>query len=326
MSEWIFPDHDPVFDEPVDLGKLESWTALARARKESDMSTHDYRVRKRRMCQAIGLPTSTTVAKLKEAWAAEGLRWPADDEITDVEHINIEQFRTNDKENDMAKNNAATQPPLIDIPTIPAPTTTKKTTKPAKKKETTMEKKPKQTVADVKASYDRAIAIVREVYGDAMPIDDPVNPITGRPVNRDATQREVLRYLAADLGWTTNEFATVSQVKAYGGEVKDGAYKALQFMPGRFYYVVNLDDVKWPNDVRPEFTPENKVEKPKADPKPKATTRKSAHKPDPKLKKLEEELAAQKKANDEMRELLAAQKASTDQMTAMFTALMAKLG
>lgn len=33
-GEWIFPDHDPVFDEPVDLGRLESYTALARARKQ----------------------------------------------------------------------------------------------------------------------------------------------------------------------------------------------------------------------------------------------------------------------------------------------------
>lgn len=325
MSEWIFPDHDPCFDEPVDLGRLESWTALARARKGDDMSTHDYRVRKRRMCQAIGLPTSTTVAKLKEAWAAEGLRWPADDEITDVEHINIEQFRTNDKENDMTKNAQPIQPTLIDVPTVPAPTTA--TTKPETKKETTVEneKKPKRTVADVKASYDHTIAVVREMYGDAMPIDDPINPITGRPLNRDAAQRDNLRYLAADLGWTSNEFATVKQVESYGGKVKDGAYKPIQFMPGRFYRVVNLEDVQWPNDVRPEFTPENKVEKPKDD-KPKATTNKSTPKPDPKLKKLEEELAAQKKANDEMRELLAAQKASTDQMTAMFTALMAKLG
>lgn len=217
------------------------------------------------------------------------------------------------------------QPTLIDIPAVPAPKSA--TTKPETKKENTVEneKKPKRTVADVKASYDHTIAIVREMYGDAMPIDDPVNPITGRPLNRDAAQRDNLRYLAADLGWTTNEFATVKQIESYGGKVKDGAYKPIQFMPGRFYRVVNFDDVQWPDDVRPEFTPENKVEKPKDD-KPKDTTNKSNPKPDPKLKKLEEELAAQKKANDEMRELLAAQKASTDQMTAMFTALMAKLG
>lgn len=251
------------------------------------MSSHEYRVRKRRMCQAIHLPTSTTMAALREAWAKEGLRWPNDDEI-DPDNIDIEKFRIA-KENAMTTKNAA-QPTLIDIAPINEPKTKKATTKKTTKKETTMTEKtakPKQTVADVKASYERAIAAVREMYADAMPIDDPVNPITGRPVNRDAAQREVLRYLAADLGWTNNEFATVSQVKSYGGEVRDGAYKALQFMPGRFYYVVNLDDVKWPNDVRPEFTPENKVEKPKKETVKKATTTKAS---DKKVKALEGEV------------------------------------
>lgn len=38
MSEWIFPDHE-WDDEPADLGRLESYTALARARKETTMTT-----------------------------------------------------------------------------------------------------------------------------------------------------------------------------------------------------------------------------------------------------------------------------------------------
>lgn len=287
MSEWIFPDHDPCFDEPVSTEVLEEYTTLARARKEDELSTHDYRVRKRRMCQALGLRADkTTMAQLREAWAAAGLRWPDDNDLIDNDHaINLEDY----KENTMTtKKNAATtnaQPTLIDIAPVPAPKTKKATTK----KENAMEKtaKPKQTVADVKASYDRAVAAVRVAYDDAMPIDEPVNPITGRPVNKDAVQRDNLRYLAADLGWTSNEFATVAQVKSYGGEVREGAYRALQFMPGRFYYVVNLDDVTWPNG-RPEFTPENKVEKPKKEPK---KTTKATPKDDAKVKALEGEVS-----------------------------------
>lgn len=46
------------------------------------MSTHAYRVLKRRMCQELGLRTdTTTMAKLRQEWAARGYaEWPKDEQ------------------------------------------------------------------------------------------------------------------------------------------------------------------------------------------------------------------------------------------------------
>ena len=51
------------------------------------MSTHAYRVLKRRMCQALGLRADlTTMAQLKAAWKAAGYtEWPKDE--SDIKRI-----------------------------------------------------------------------------------------------------------------------------------------------------------------------------------------------------------------------------------------------
>lgn len=51
------------------------------------MSTHAYRVLKRRMCQALGLRTdTTTMAQLKQEWAKRGyVEWPKDE--SDIRRI-----------------------------------------------------------------------------------------------------------------------------------------------------------------------------------------------------------------------------------------------
>jgi len=245
------------------------------------------------------------------------------------------------------KNSTATQPTLIDIPAVPAPTTA--TTKPAKKENTVEKKNTKPNFVefaakDVKgpewttttiAMQDAAVAAVRAAYGDETDFV-PVNFVkelkaqrTGKAagkLNRNQSQIDDLAVVARDLGFTDPRFCNEHEVDDIkGGKIKDGAFGFLMYFPMgssiKWYYVFNIEDIEYEGD---EPTLVEKDEKP-AD-KPKAKTNKTTPKPDPKLKKLEEELAAQKKANDEMRELIAAQKASTDQMTAMFTALMAKLG
>ena len=40
------------------------------------MSTHAYRVGKRRMAQWLHLPTTTNVSEIKLKWCAAGLTWP----------------------------------------------------------------------------------------------------------------------------------------------------------------------------------------------------------------------------------------------------------
>lgn len=51
------------------------------------MSTHEYRVKKRRMCQALGLRADkTTMAELKREWARRGYtEWP--DTEQDIKRI-----------------------------------------------------------------------------------------------------------------------------------------------------------------------------------------------------------------------------------------------
>lgn len=51
------------------------------------MSTHAYRVLKRRMCQALGLRADlTTMAELKKEWARRGYtEWPTDEQ--DIKRI-----------------------------------------------------------------------------------------------------------------------------------------------------------------------------------------------------------------------------------------------
>lgn len=46
------------------------------------MSTHAYRVLKRRMCQALGLRADkTTMAQLRDEWARRGYtEWPTDEQ------------------------------------------------------------------------------------------------------------------------------------------------------------------------------------------------------------------------------------------------------
>lgn len=160
------------------------------------------------MCQAIGLRADlTTMAQLREAWAAKGLRWPDEsDQIDDTHPINLDDY----KETEMtARKN-----------------TTAKTNTTAK--ETTMtENKPSfadRTAARIAARIELQQTIQAEVSEPT--IGEVTSCLPGKgPKNLcdDPVELELLRYAAAYYGWTTNEFCTESQAKKFGGTLIEGA-------------------------------------------------------------------------------------------------------
>lgn len=142
--------------------------------------------------------------------------------------------------------------------------TTKKnaaTTKPETKKETTMPENdaPKtsgqDTIHKMIAEYDETVAALRAKHD---PVDmQPVNPITGRPLNKDEKVIDDLRYFAAEYGWTDNRFATGGQIRANGGKVDKDKPSVTMFMrfgnsdKYSYYRVYNLADVTWPDGTIP---------------------------------------------------------------------------
>lgn len=142
-------------------------------------------------------------------------------------------------------------------------TTAKKSTKKATtttKKETTMTKTEtaattdtalsgQDKIAQMRREYDETIAALRKKHD---PVDmQPVNAITGRPLNKDANIVDDLRYFAAEYGWDDPRFATGGQIKANGGKLPKDANSVTMFFPmgdkWRFYKVYNLADVEWPD-------------------------------------------------------------------------------
>lgn len=133
------------------------------------------------------------------------------------------------------------------------------TTKPETKKETTMPENdaPKtsgqDTIHKMMAEYDETVAALRAKHD---PVDmQPVNPITGRPLNKDEKAIDDLRYFAAEYGWTDNRFATGGQIRANGGKVDKDTPSVTMFFPMgdkfRYYKVYNLADVTWPDGTIP---------------------------------------------------------------------------
>ena len=169
-----------------------------------------------------------------------------------------------------------TQRPVLDLldeqpKTQPSKTTTKKentmtakknaaTTKPETKKETTMTKTEttattdtalsgQDKIAQTRSPNDQTTAALRKKHD---PVDmQPVNAITGRPLNKDANIVDDLRYFAAEYGWDDPRFATGGQIKANGGKLPKDANSVTMFFPmgdkWRFYKVYNLADVEWPD-------------------------------------------------------------------------------
>lgn len=146
-------------------------------------------------------------------------------------------------------------------------TTAKKSTKKATtttKKETTMTKTETAATTDTALSGQDKIAQMRKEYDETIaalrkkhdPVDmQPVNAITGRPLNKDEKVVDDLRYFAAEYGWTDNRFATGGQIRANGGKLpKDANSVTMFFQMGdkwRFYKVYNLADVTWPDGTIP---------------------------------------------------------------------------
>ena len=95
----------------------------------------------------------------------------------------------------------------------------------------------------------------RRTFKSADLISEPVNFITGRPLNKDAKQVDDLRFIAAANGWTDNRFATAGQIDANGGKLpKDAKYDVMFFAMGdkyRYYKVYNYADIIWPNGQMP---------------------------------------------------------------------------
>lgn len=143
---------------------------------------------------------------------------------------------------------------------------TTKTTRTAKtaaaEKETAMPKtdetaKPKGQDA-VRILMDERTKLVRRcrrAHKSADLIAEPVNFITGRPLNKDAKVVDDLRFIAAEYGWTDNRFATAGQIAANGGKLpKDAKYDVMFFAMGdkfRYYKVYNFADIEWPDGKMP---------------------------------------------------------------------------
>lgn len=146
-------------------------------------------------------------------------------------------------------------------------TTAKKSTKKATtttKKETTMTKTETAATTDTALSGQDKIAQMRKEYDETIaalrkkhdPVDmQPVNAITGRPLNKDEKVVDDLRYFAAEYGWTDNRFATGGQIRANGGKVGKDTPSVTMFFPmgdkWRYYKVYNLADVTWPDGTIP---------------------------------------------------------------------------
>ena len=127
-------------------------------------------------------------------------------------------------------------------------TKTAKTTMP-KTNEPKTNQNPQDKILALKASYENAIKQAKTLRKRAKK-GDVTNFVTGRPVNRDAQQVATLKVVAAVEGYPTNEWATLSQIKANGGKLKADAFGAPMFMPAgegklSYYLVFNKAAVEW---------------------------------------------------------------------------------
>lgn len=136
----------------------------------------------------------------------------------------------------------------------------------------------------IRVMMDERAALVAELrvkHADAALIDQPVNFVTGRPLNKDAAVVDDLRYIAAEYGWTDNRFATAGQIKANGGTVAKDAHSDVMFFSMgdklKYYRIYNIADVTWKDGTMPtELRKSAKRSTPK--PKKSAPKRKTANK------------------------------------------------
>lgn len=135
----------------------------------------------------------------------------------------------------------------------------------------------------IRAMMDERAALVSELrnkHADAALIDQPVNFVTGRPLNKDASVVDDLRYLAAEYGWTDNRFATAGQIKANGGTIAKDAHSDVMFFSMgdklKYYRVYNIADVTWDGGSMP--TELRKSAKKPTKPTPKKQTKANSKK------------------------------------------------
>lgn len=181
------------------------------------------------------------------------------------------------------------------------------------------------------AMQAEAVALVRGMYGPTpkfMPESLYKKHVALRngtepgKLNNDVEQLVALGIAAHDLGFKDNRFIATGQVKNYpGAKIKPGAFEFFMTFPGRWYYVVNVEDVEWPGGKVPESLPEKPKAEPKAQPKAepkaqpkKATSRKTTTKAKPAVKPepanaLADKLAALKAAGFTAEEIAAVLKA-----------------
>lgn len=247
---------------------------------------------------------------------------PAKFEQSTISDFPTEFTKTAKEAKTMAKKNAAKKPATK----TKKENKTMKNEKPAKKHNdfnrfAASDLKGQEWITATMAAQDAAVAVCREMYGNTPKFEPQslfkrLNAKPGKEpgkLNRDSEQLENLGIVAHDLGWDNPDFLTESNVRALGGKIKENAFRFLMtFNIGTVthcYYVVNVDDVEWPNGI-PTAIPE----KPK-----KHSTRRAPKAAAPDIAKLEAQIAEMKTAN----EALAAQNAQT---TAILAALAAKLG
>ena len=228
------------------------------------------------------------------------------------------EFTSQKKENKTMTKNAK---PATKKPATKKESTMPENAKPAKKHNdfnrfAASDLKGQEWIAATMAMQNAAVDVCREMYGD----DPKFEPKPGK-LNRDSEQLRNLGIVAHDLGWDNPDFLTESNVNTLGGKIKEDAFRFLMtFNIGTVthrYYVVNVDDVEWPNGIPTAIPEKPKDEKPaKKRGGRRATAPKGAA---PEIAKLEKQIAEMKAAN----EALAAQNAQT---TAILAALAAKLG
>ena len=246
------------------------------------------------------------------------------------------------------------QPAIAGFPGAPEPKATKVSSKKAPKHTEKVcfaadELKGQEWITATIAMQTKAVDTAKDMYGTE-PAIAPTSLYkrlmaekSGKPqgaLNRDAEQLKDLGIIAHDLGWTNPEFVTEKNVTDLKGTVKEGAYRHMMwFKMGtvlRRYYVVNVDDVMWPNNTIPTEIPDKE---PATEPKPakrtakKATTRRRTNAPKTKApdfsaeyEKLKAELDEQKAANAALAAQIAEVSNNTAQTTAILAALAGKLG
>lgn len=137
------------------------------------------------------------------------------------------------------------------------------TTKNATIKFAATDAKGQEWILATKKLQDHAVRACAEVYGDepAFTPKSLYKELTAEPgktpgmLNKDEQQLKALGIIARDMGWTSPYFLTEGNVSEMGGKIREGAFEFfMTFNIGatlRRYYVVNVDDVVWPNGKVP---------------------------------------------------------------------------